>query len=917
MKSINQTAKIMLALLLILISAAASAQGLKASGKKMTDQDNHEVLLRGMGLGGWMLQEPYMMEMSGMASAQWQIKAKIQGLIGAANTAAFYDAWHANHCTKTDIDSMAAWGFNSVRLPMHYNLYTLPIEDEPVAGTNTWLEKGFALTDSLIKWCSARQMYVILDLHAAPGGQGKDYAISDGNPAKPSLWDSDANKQKTIALWEKLAARYANEPWVGGYDLINEPNWSFTTGGNQNGCSENSNAPLRKLLVDITSAIRQVDQKHMIIIEGNCWGNNYNGMFPLWDNNMALSFHKYWSYNDLGSIQGILNLRNQYNVPIWLGESGENSNVWFTDAIQLAEKNNIGWAWWPLKKINSVVNPMTITKTPGYQTLLDYWKNGGVAPTAGSATYALMQMAANARAEYCTYRRDVIDAMFRQIYDTTALIFTHHTIPGVIHASDYDLGRCGKAYFDSDIADYHVTTGTYTAWNSGYIYRNDGVDIETALDSHQNSNGFNVGWTVENEWLQYTADVDSTAAYNVQLRYAGPAGSKIRLLCNEADISGVMALPSSGGTQSWSSALFQDVILYKGSQKLRVLFEKGGVNFGFLDFLVSKPLSELPMKPVSAETYMQGELINISFNKMVVDSTATADGFSCTVNGKPESIASLAINSRNSSQITLSLAQSIYYNDTIRLSYSGGHVTATDGTLLENFSNLPVKNNLPVYLTVPGKIEAEAFSFNQGLQIETTTDVGGGQDMGFTNTGDYLDYRINVVKSARYNMEVRIACFSTAGIIQVQQLDDLGEVLNSASINIPVTGGWQTWKSVVAEISLTEGISKLRVKILKPEFNMNWYKFTEKGLGTTELRDHEISIYPNPCQEELTIEMPAAPGPRNSLLFRNLNGVLVKSMRLSETEEAQKIYIGDLPKGFYFLELEISGNICRNKLIVQ
>ena len=123
-----------------------------------------------------------MMEMGGFAGTQWQIKAKIESLIGIPNTEKFYDAWHANHCTRADIDSMAAWGFNSVRLPMHYNLYTLPIEKEPVSGQNTWLVKGFAMTDSLISWCKANHMYVILDLHAAPGGQGKDAAISDADP---------------------------------------------------------------------------------------------------------------------------------------------------------------------------------------------------------------------------------------------------------------------------------------------------------------------------------------------------------------------------------------------------------------------------------------------------------------------------------------------------------------------------------------------------------------------------------------------------------------------------------------------------------------------------------------------------------------------------------------------------------------
>ena len=88
-------------------------------------------------------------------------------------------------------------------------------------------------------------------------------------------------------------------------------------------------------MMDITTAIREVDKKHIIIIEGNGWGNNYNGILPPWDNNMVLSFHKYWNFNDQESIEHILETRDQYNVPVWLGETGENSNVWFTEAIRL------------------------------------------------------------------------------------------------------------------------------------------------------------------------------------------------------------------------------------------------------------------------------------------------------------------------------------------------------------------------------------------------------------------------------------------------------------------------------------------------------------------------------------------------------------------------------------------------------
>jgi aryl-phospho-beta-D-glucosidase BglC (GH1 family) len=913
-----QNLKLLFVLTILLLSLASSAQGLKASGKKIVDQNGNEVILRGMGLGGWMLQEPYMMEMTGFAGTQWQIKTKIEALIGTTNTVRFYDAWHANHCTRADIDSMAAWGFNSVRLPMHYNLYTLPIEKETVPGQNTWLEKGFVMTDSLIKWCKANQMYVILDLHAAPGAQGKDAAISDGDPSKPSLWDSEANKNKTIALWKKLAERYVDEPWVGAYDLINEPNWSFTADGNQNGCSENLNAPLKQLYMDITAAIRQVDTKHMIIIEGNCWGNNYNGIVPTWDNNMALSFHKYWSNNDQGSIQGIINLRNLYNIPIWLGESGENSNTWFTDALQLVEKNGIGWAWWPLKKINSIVGPLTIVKTAEYQTLLDYWNKGGTAPSVTFATNALMKMAENAKIQNCIFRKDIIDAMFRQVQDSTTLPFKNHTIPGVIMAVDYDMGRNGKAYMDTDIADYHVSSGSYTNWNSGNTYRNDGVDIGTSYDPEIASTINYVGWTADSEWLQYTLNVDSTAAYTVKFRYAAlDNGAKIKLFVNDADMTGPLSLPATGGYQSWVTFPVNDVILYKGRQKIKVLFEKAGANLSTIGFFLNKKIEEIAFKPASAETHLQTEIIYLSCNKIFNGSTVSSSNFRCTVNGGVVNITSLTINSENPYQLIINLGQQIFDIDNIFLSYSGGTVSATDGTLLQNFSNLKVVNNLPVYTIIPGKIEAEAYSVNQGLVFETCTDTGGGKNAGFTNSGDFLDYRVRVVKTSKYTLEVRAACFNAAGKIEVQQINSSGAIVNSVQLNIPVTGGWQTWQTFTTSIELTEGIWTLRVKILQPEFNLNWFRFTENSFGIQEDKNSVFSVFPNPANDEVSILVPGSTGHSKTIKLWSSGGTLVRTMEMAESEVAKKLIVGNMPKGLYIVELEMSGKTIRNKLVIQ
>ena len=558
-----------------------NAQGfLKAEGRKIVNGQGEKVLLRGIGLGGWMVQEGYMLHVNGQ---QHKIKERIETLIGTTRTEEFYDAWLANHTRKIDIDSMHKWGFNSVRLPMHYNLYTLPIESEPVAGNNTWLKKGFAITDSLVAWSKANQMYLILDLHAAPGGQGSDLNISDADSAKTSLWASEANQQKTIALWKEIAKRYANEPWVGGYDILNEPNYGFSNPlTDKNGLAEKGNEPLKKLLTAITAAIREVDKKHLIIIEGNGWGNNYNGMLPTWDSNMVLSFHKYWNFNDKASIQNILNIREKYNVPVWLGETGENSNVWFTEAIHLLETNDIGWAWWPLKKMGAN-NPLEIKSNLNYDALVNYWNGTGKKPSEKNVSRGLLELASNAKFENNTYHKDVIDAMMRQPFTDAAVPFKTNTIKNnsLLMAVDYDMGKNGIAYNDADTADYWVA-GVKGIGNRGRIYRNDGVDMRK--DSTQSEN-FYVSDIENGEWLQYTIDVLQKGNYIFGLEVAAnKPGGRISISSGTNIYVKDIVVPVTGGLNKWQTITAKNIILSKGKQTIKIFFEKGGFNFKSIKF---------------------------------------------------------------------------------------------------------------------------------------------------------------------------------------------------------------------------------------------------------------------------------------------------------------------------------------------
>jgi endoglucanase len=548
-----------------------SGSFLRASGQQIVDGTGHNVLLRGMGLGNWMLQEPYMMDVAGIVDNQQQLKAKIAELVGTNHMDTFYAAWLTNYFREADVQALAESGFNSIRLPMHYALFTLPVEQEPVPGQNTWLPGGFQLVDNLLSWCESNQIYLILDMHACPGGQGYDKPISDYNPPTPSLWENAANRAKLVALWRELASRYADRTWIGGYDLINEPNWSFENDYDIHGCSDQTNAPLRQLLVELTMAIRQVDTNHLIILEGNCWASNYRGILPPWDANLAISFHKYWDEATAASLQPWTDLRDQWNMPVWLGESGENSNEWFRDVVRFAEQANLGWSWWPWKKLNSVAGTVTVQKPAGYDAILNYWRGTGPRPTTNAALAALLQLAQAARFENCVTHADVFDSLLRPETLGATLPFKSNQVPGTIFAADYDLGRIGEAYADN-------TTNS----NSGGVYRNDSVDIQACTDASP-AIGFNVGWLDAGDWMKYTVPPIAPGPYAVSARVAANSpGGAFYLDVAGSNVTGLINVPATGGWQSWTTLLARIFTNAQPTTAFKLVVASSGFNLNWL-----------------------------------------------------------------------------------------------------------------------------------------------------------------------------------------------------------------------------------------------------------------------------------------------------------------------------------------------
>jgi len=371
---------------------------LRADGTKVVNAQNAEAVLRAVGLGYWLLQEGYMLNPHDQSKAanQWQMKRiYYQEGLTEEEVEAFYRRWRENFITKQDIDYIASLGFNAVRLPMHYDLFLTPeqravrhsvirdrakLEDYSDALAD-WNDSGtlfarddldgFVVIDRLLDWCAANQLYVVLDLHAAPGGQGTDVNIAD--VLEPNyLWlgkDSQGRfvyQDITVQLWEKIALRYRNDDRIAWYDVINEPN------------NVPQNQWIRDIHERIINAIRATGDTHLIMVEGNGWGNNYNGILPgdFTDrSNLIYSAHRYWiseaddlqqdpDPNQINRIRNLVNFRNRVNVPVWVGETGENTNDWLRQNIRKLEDQGIGWCHWPLKRHDTNPNA-ALMRIPG------------------------------------------------------------------------------------------------------------------------------------------------------------------------------------------------------------------------------------------------------------------------------------------------------------------------------------------------------------------------------------------------------------------------------------------------------------------------------------------------------------------------------------------------------------------------
>ena len=406
---------------------------LDVQGRRIVNEAGDEVLLVGWGLGNWLLCEGYMWGAGDIPrfDRPRRIEGVIEELAGKAFAERFWKQYRDNYITLEDIRLMAEMGYNSLRVPVNARLL---LQEGP--GLH-FLEEGFQLLDRLLDWCEECGVYVFIDLHAAPGGQ-TGANIDDSVDDICRLFADPDQFEKGLALWERLAQRYAERWIVGGYDRLNEPIRPVRSP--QDTDLDMYLPRLAEFYTQCIARIRRHDQRHIVALEGHHWASDPAIFTHVYDPKMVISFHRYACAPDMDAFRPFIEVSERLNVPLWLSETGENTMEWFSAMMPLALQLNIGISMWPWKKLDGVNSPCSIAIPEGWDQLIQYAR-GGAHPAYARAQKILNAFLSNMRVENCLINEHIRPNVFR--------------IPGcIIAGADFDaLPGQGESFRHLDV-DY-------------------------------------------------------------------------------------------------------------------------------------------------------------------------------------------------------------------------------------------------------------------------------------------------------------------------------------------------------------------------------------------------------------------------------------------------------------------------------
>lgn len=330
-----------MALFMLTIGTANASNFVTIKGENLMDANGKKLYIVGTNLGNWLNPEGYMFNFK-KTNCEWMINDMVCELAGPDFAREFWQAFKDNYITEADIAYIKQTGANTIRLPFNCKLFTR----EDYMGKNNETE-GFKQMDKVIDWCRKYDLHLILDMHDCPGGQTGDNI--DNGHGYPWLFESEASQQLFCQIWQKIASRYKDEPVILGYELMNEPIATMFS----DSLRAALNAKLEPLYKRATKAIREVDQNHIILLGGAQWNGNFEP-FSDWkfDDKIMYTCHRYGGEPTKAAIQSIIDFRDKTKLPMYMGEIGHNTDQWQADFCATMKKANIGYTFWPYKKID-------------------------------------------------------------------------------------------------------------------------------------------------------------------------------------------------------------------------------------------------------------------------------------------------------------------------------------------------------------------------------------------------------------------------------------------------------------------------------------------------------------------------------------------------------------------------------------
>ena len=309
---------------------------LHTEGQEIVNAAGESVMLRGVNVGGWLVQEGWMNLTN--ASCQTESFKVLDERFGREVREYLFKVYEDNYLTEADFDNIRALGMNVIRLPFAW--WNILNDD------GTLKEDAFARLDWLVENCAKRGLYVILDLHAARGSQNNQDNSGEMNGSQ--LWENETYQDQMVYLWECVAAHYNGNPAVAAYDLLNEPGGDLKSTG----------VVQWEYFDRLYEAIRSVDDEHMIMVE-SCWDPEDLPAPERYDwENVVYQYHwykwnadnDYWAQKLNVDVKLHKMAKTSHPVPGFLGEFTlfQSLDAW-EYALRTYSEAGLGWTIWTYK----------------------------------------------------------------------------------------------------------------------------------------------------------------------------------------------------------------------------------------------------------------------------------------------------------------------------------------------------------------------------------------------------------------------------------------------------------------------------------------------------------------------------------------------------------------------------------------